>query len=87
MVLGRSHAAGSSPRGWVVASPTSVPPNTRARPCATSCGKTSWTGCGMHVESVKASVPPEQRCSCGATNWEGRSCVVSAEEAQPAARR
>lgn len=26
------------------------------------CGKTTWTGCGQHVESVKAQVPPAQWC-------------------------
>lgn len=27
-----------------------------------SCGKTTWAGCGLHVEQVLASVPPAQRC-------------------------
>lgn len=26
------------------------------------CGKTTWDGCGEHVDSVKASVPAEQWC-------------------------
>jgi hypothetical protein len=26
------------------------------------CGKTTWAGCGDHVESVKAKVPDEQWC-------------------------
>jgi hypothetical protein len=26
------------------------------------CGKTTWAGCGMHVEQVMASVPASQRC-------------------------
>ncbi len=30
-------------------------------PCD-ECGKTTWAGCGMHVDSVKAIVPPEQWC-------------------------
>ena len=29
-----------------------------------SCGKTTWTGCGMHVAQVKASVPNDQWCTC-----------------------
>lgn len=27
-----------------------------------SCGKTTWTGCGMHIAEVKAMVPAEQWC-------------------------
>lgn len=30
-----------------------------------SCGKASFTGCGMHVEQVLGGVPADQRCSCG----------------------
>ena len=29
-----------------------------------SCGKTTWAGCGQHVDSVKASVPAGQWCTC-----------------------
>ncbi len=28
------------------------------------CGKTTWAGCGQHVDSVKASVPAGQWCRC-----------------------
>ncbi len=28
------------------------------------CGKTTYTGCGMHVEEVLAGVPVSQRCTC-----------------------
>lgn len=31
--------------------------------CAT-CGKTTWAGCGQHVDSVKAGVPAAQWCRC-----------------------
>lgn len=27
------------------------------------CGKTTWAGCGQHVDSVKASVPAGQWCN------------------------
>jgi hypothetical protein len=27
-----------------------------------SCGKTTWSGCGMHVNQVKAGVPASQWC-------------------------
>jgi hypothetical protein len=27
-----------------------------------NCGKTTWSGCGSHIESVKRRVPPEQWC-------------------------
>lgn len=33
----------------------------RAVNCRT-CGKTTWAGCGMHVNQVLAGVPASQRC-------------------------
>lgn len=27
------------------------------------CGKTTWAGCGQHVDSVKARVPAGQWCN------------------------
>ena len=27
-----------------------------------SCGKTTWAGCGMHVDQVLAGVPRADRC-------------------------
>jgi hypothetical protein len=29
-------------------------------PCA--CGKTTWEGCGDHIESVRVQVPADQWC-------------------------
>ncbi|MDO5535606.1 MAG: hypothetical protein Q4F65_13275 [Propionibacteriaceae bacterium] len=26
------------------------------------CGKTTWAGCGEHIESVKVKVPADQWC-------------------------
>lgn len=34
----------------------------RAVKCRT-CGKTTWAGCGRHVEEVRESVPASQWCS------------------------
>lgn len=31
--------------------------------CAT-CKKTTWKGCGQHIQQVKASVPPAKWCTC-----------------------
>src|SRR5690606_25903259 len=28
------------------------------------CGKTTWSGCGQHVDQVMKRVPVAQRCSC-----------------------
>ena len=28
----------------------------------TDCGKTTWTGCGEHIEEALAGVPDDQRC-------------------------
>jgi hypothetical protein len=33
----------------------------RAVKCKT-CGKTTWAGCGRHVDAVMASVPSSQQC-------------------------
>ena len=30
------------------------------------CGNTTWSGCGMHVDQVMASVPMGRRCTCRA---------------------
>ena len=29
------------------------------------CGKTTWAGCGAHVDQVMSRVRPEDRCTCG----------------------
>ena len=34
----------------------------RAVNCRT-CGKTTWAGCGQHVDQVMKGVPNSQRCS------------------------
>lgn len=31
--------------------------------CST-CKKTTWGGCGSHVDSVMKSVPASRRCTC-----------------------
>lgn len=28
------------------------------------CGKTTWDGCGQHVDEVMSNVPKAQRCVC-----------------------
>jgi hypothetical protein len=33
----------------------------RAVACKT-CGKTTWAGCGQHVDRVLSGVPSDQRC-------------------------
>jgi len=30
----------------------------------TRCGKTTWSGCGQHVDQVMKRVPAAQRCTC-----------------------
>ena len=34
----------------------------RPVPCEV-CGKTTWAGCGQHVDQVMAGVPAAQRCA------------------------
>lgn len=29
-----------------------------------ACSKTTWAGCGQHVEQVMARVPRDQQCRC-----------------------
>ncbi len=29
-----------------------------------NCGKTTWTGCGDHVEQVMSMVPFDRQCLC-----------------------
>ena len=45
------------------AMPTQTKENTMCRPveCET-CHKTTWAGCGEHIDSVKEHVEPEQWC-------------------------
>lgn len=31
-----------------------------------NCSKTTWTGCGDHVEQVMSMVPDDQQCRCTA---------------------
>jgi hypothetical protein len=33
-----------------------------------TCNKTTWAGCGAHVDQVMASVPGEDRCRCTAAD-------------------
>lgn len=28
------------------------------------CGKTTWAGCGQHVDQVMRGIPKSQRCQC-----------------------
>ena len=35
------------------------------------CGKTTWKGCGKHIDSVKEQVPPDQWCDKGLFIIEG----------------
>lgn len=29
-----------------------------------NCGKTTWAGCGQHVDAVMSKVPKAQQCTC-----------------------
>ncbi|KAK8544481.1 hypothetical protein V6N13_025984 [Hibiscus sabdariffa] len=45
--------------------------------CST-CGKTTWGGCGRHVLSVYNRVPEAQRCNC--REWPGTTTNSSAAQ-------
>ncbi|TWT26674.1 hypothetical protein FRX94_04575 [Corynebacterium canis] len=51
----------------------------RATTCP-DCKKTTWTGCGRHIDQVMASVPESQRCHHKPTS------SAEAAAAQPARR-
>ena len=58
-----------TPGGILYAQPTlTLDPPWRFPVCSPatcfSCGKTTWSGCGMHADAVLARVPVEARCSC-----------------------
>ncbi len=42
------------------------------------CGKTTWAGCGNHVDQVMRNVPVPNRCTC-----DQKSSVGAASGAQP----
>lgn len=47
------------------------------------CGKTTWDGCGMHVDDVMSTVPKEQQCVCdsnpSATAGQGTPSTVASD--------
>jgi hypothetical protein len=43
-----------------------------------ACGLTTWTGCGLHIDSVKRGVPDAEWCKCPADKRDPEGgCVVS----------
>ena len=46
-----------------------------------TCGKTTWAGCGQHVDSVKAGVPRAQWCS-GHTAAETQAAKIAAAQSK-----
>ena len=41
-----------------------------------NCKKTTWSGCGSHVEQVMQRVPKDQRCSCSADERDTRGVIA-----------
>ncbi|KAI0790023.1 hypothetical protein C8Q75DRAFT_763643 [Abortiporus biennis] len=41
-----------------------VPVNTCFKVKCDKCGKTTWEGCGMHVQTVMKDVKDEDKCQC-----------------------
>ena len=41
------------------------------------CGKTTWAGCGNHVEQVMRNVPKSNRCTCADTTGAPPTADVS----------
>ncbi len=47
-------------------------------PCIV-CGKTTWSGCGQHVDAVKQMVPADQWCNGHGPDQPGEAWTYSAE--------
>ena len=47
----------------------------RAVRCKT-CGKTTWTGCGQHVDAVRVTVPASEWCQ-GHPKEQGQGGILS----------
>ncbi|KAK1322207.1 hypothetical protein QJS10_CPA03g01836 [Acorus calamus] len=45
--------------------------------CST-CGKSTWGGCGRHVESVHKKIPQGQHCLC--RGWPGVKAVTDGSD-------
>ncbi|OKL46890.1 hypothetical protein BSR29_05850 [Boudabousia liubingyangii] len=41
------------------------------------CQKTTWAGCGQHVDQVMANVPKSQRCTCNEKKSSGNDADKS----------
>ena len=41
------------------------------------CQKTTWGGCGAHVDQVMAMVPNNQQCTCQASAPQPKSGIFS----------
>ena len=52
--------------GILILSLTKELPMCHAKTCKT-CGKTTWAGCGQHVDQVMRGVPKSKRCACPPT--------------------
>lgn len=40
-----------------------------------SCSKTTWTGCGQHVDQVMRNVPAARQCTCTGADRAGGSLL------------
>lgn len=41
------------------------------------CGKTTWAGCGKHVDQVLSGVPTNRRCTCNPTSTAAAAAASS----------
>lgn len=56
-----------------------------SRVTCSKCGKPTFAGCGMHVESVLGNVPRDQRCKCReeAASGRGKGDAAGVEKGVP----
>ena len=41
-----------------------------------NCKKTTWSGCGSHVDQVMRRVPKDQQCTCSADERDTRGAIA-----------
>lgn len=52
------------------------------------CGKTTWSGCGMHVKQVMRGVPADKQCTCGTKSvTAGKPAAAAIPAARPTGGR
>jgi hypothetical protein len=49
----------------------------------TTCSKSSWVGCGLHLDTVFANIVVDKRCYCGFDSKELTALLAKNEKPGP----